>query len=188
MKLPVHEWLIIILFCSILTLLAGMAILRQQYSQPNKVKFTPESPITALEVKIVGAVAKPGHYRFPLNALLNDLLDQAEPLPKADLSKIKGRRKLRDGQTIHIPERTWITVNIEGAVQRPGPLKILSGTRYQEIIDKLELLPDADIKTLRKKRQFLQEGDLVKIPTKKAKNRKVYSNFFPLELRLELGY
>ena len=36
---------------------------------------------------------------------------------------------IAEGQRIHIPERHEITIQVTGAVQQPGPVKILSGTR-----------------------------------------------------------
>lgn len=116
-------------------------------------------------------MSKPGSYQLPLKSGLKDILALAEPLPTADLSKLNWRKKLRDGQTIKIPEREWITIQIAGMVTEPGPLKIKSGTRIQELIIDLQVLPEADIKKLSKRRSFLFEGDLLEIPAKRKKNR-----------------
>src|SRR5215211_359741 len=104
-KLPIHEWCIILLFCFILLALAGFAFI-QPKSMGTSIAFVlPPEEATVLQVKIEGQVAKPGLYRLPLDATLKQLLEQAEPLPTADLSQLNWRRKLRDGQTLHIPER-----------------------------------------------------------------------------------
>lgn len=174
-KLPVHEWCIILLFCLILLVLAGFAFGR---SKPviDTTMLAPPPPITALQVKIEGQVAHPGSYQLPLHATLKQLLEQAQPLPSADLSQLNWRRKLRDGQTLHIPERRLMTINVAGAVQQPGPLQILSGTRCCELVDQLQVLPEADLTALRKKRSFLQEGDLIEVPIKKKGKRKKNKN------------
>jgi hypothetical protein len=166
-KLPLHEWCIILLFCAILLVLAGFALGKKK--QLPSLTISTEAPLTVLQVKIEGQVAKPGLYRLPLRRSLKEIIDQAQPLPSADLSQLKWRRKLRDGQTIHIPERHWITIQIAGEVQQPGPLKIMSGTRCCELADQLKTLPTADLNSLRKKKRFLQEGDLVEVSAKKVK-------------------
>jgi hypothetical protein len=169
-KLPLHEWCVILLFCTILLLLAGFALGREK---PIPIPLSSsESTPSVLQVKIEGQVAKPGLYRFPLHTTVRELVEQAEPLPSADLSCVKWRKQLRDGQTVHIPERHWITIHLAGAVQEPGPLKILSGTRCCELADQLDVLPEADLKSLRKKKRFLQEGDLLDVPFLKKKGKK----------------
>lgn len=170
-RLPLHEWCIIVLFCLILLFLAGFALGRSRNVENANHSQLAEMPLALLEVKVEGAVAKPGVYRMPLNASLKDLLDQAELLSSADQSKLKWNRKLRHEQTIRVPERTWVTIYVEGAVMQPGSLKILSGTRGQELADRLEVLPEADLRALRKKRQFLKQGDTITIPVKKERKK-----------------
>lgn len=165
-KLPIHEWCIIVLFCLILLALSAFAWMgRKQIPSPR-----PSEPqVVVLEVKIEGEVAKPGLYHFSPKSTLKEVFAQAEPLPTADLSQFNMRRRLRDGQTIRVPERQYITIQIAGMVQQPGPLKILSGTRIQELVGQLQVLPEADLKALSKRRSFLYEGDVVAVPAKKVK-------------------
>lgn len=178
-KLPFHEWCMILLFCAILLTLAGFALGGQkQIPAPPP---TPEIKATVLQVKVEGQVAKPGLYSLPPNTSLKELVKLVEPLPSADLSQLRWRCRLRDGQTIHIPERQWITIQVTGAVQESGPLKILSGTRWCELTaEQLQVSSNADMKSLRRKRRFLKEGDLIEVPTKtseapsrKVKNKKI---------------
>lgn len=167
-KLPFHEWFVIVLFCTILLVLAGLAFGRQKTSgSPSHASSDP--PVTVLEVKIQGAVEKPGIYRLPLDSSVQELVDQAKLLPQADLSQIKWRRKLQQGQTVRVPERLPIKIYVEGAVKQSGLMQILSGTRGQELADQLDVLPEADLRALRKKRQFLREGETIIIPVKKVK-------------------
>lgn len=172
-RLPFYEWLIISLFCSLLLILASFAFLGRSraYSSPPQ-SIVPETPITHLEIKVEGAIAHPGVYRLPLNSSLKELLAQAEPLPSADLSELSWRKKLRDQQTLVIPEKREITVYIDGSVKQPGVIKILSGTRCQELIAQLDLLPEADVRVLKKKRKFVQEGECIYIPVKVKKGKK----------------
>jgi SLBB domain len=165
-KLPLHEWCIIFLFCAILLVLAGWAL-----RGPKQMPLPPAPPVEAavLQIKIEGQVENPGYYRLPLHASLKDALEQARPLPTADLSQISWRRKLRDGQTLHIPERHPITIQLTGAVLNPGPLQIMSGTRCCELPDELNVLPEADVRPIRRKRHFLQDGEVIEVPIQKKR-------------------
>lgn len=175
-KLLIHEWCVILLFCAILLVLAGFVVIGKQNPLPAPLSFS-ESQMTissnsldsVVYIKIEGQVLNPGLYPLSSNTSLKELLKQAQPLPSADLSQLKWRRKLHDGQTIRIPERVWMTVQITGAVQQPGPLKILSGTRVCEILEYLQVLPEADIKLISKKQRFVQAGEVIKIPLKKQR-------------------
>lgn len=171
-KLPIHEWCIILLFCMILLLLAGFAIAGRKYvPAPAVAAIAPKNE--TIQVKIEGEVANPGTYQLSSKTTLKEFIEQAQPLPTADLSQLNWRRKLRDGQMIRIPERRWITIQVAGAVQNPGSLKILSGTRMHEIADQLEPLPEADLKSIQKRKSYIKEGDIIEIPQKKVKSKPV---------------
>lgn len=171
-KLPLHEWYIVLIFCLILLALAGFALVRPKLIPP----FAPPPPIsdevTVLQVKIEGQVVKPGLYRLPLHATLRELLIQAEPLASADLSQLNLRRRLRNNQTVHVPERYIMTVYLTGAIEQSGPLEILSGTRYCDLVDELSVLPNADLQTIRKKKSFIPKGDCINIPFQNKEKKK----------------
>jgi len=171
-KLTLHEWSIVILFCLILLTITGFAIGRSKSSPPVVKSLRNLHEITALQVNIEGEVGKPGFYRLPLDATLNDLLIQAEPFASADLSELNWRRKLRDNERIYIPARHLITIQLKGAVEEPGSMEILSGTRYCHLVDLLPLLPNADVKGMRKRRSFVFEGDCVEVPASKIVKKK----------------
>lgn len=173
LKLPFHEWCIILLFCAILLSLAGFVVLDRSGSSAAISVCAISSPSApqdpCLQVRVEGCVAHPGVYSLPIHASLKELMEKVQPLSKADLSQLKWRRKLKDGQVIHVPERKWITIQVGGAVQQPGLMKILSGTRLCELVDQLKVLPEANLKLLCTKKRFLQEGDFVEVPVKKSK-------------------
>jgi DNA uptake protein ComE-like DNA-binding protein len=169
-KLPLYEWCIVILFCTILLTFATIAFLRRSYPAPvpfsSLVAETESLPVQTIQVSVEGAVAHPGLYPISPNTPLKELMERVQPLPSADLSQLRWRKKLYDQQIIRIPEKHEITIHLEGAVKHPGPSKIWSGTRYLELAHQLDVLPEADLKAIKKKRQFIKEGDHVYIPTK----------------------
>lgn len=171
-KLPFHEWAIVSLFGLILLALAGYAWVRPKPGL-DSISLAPLPPSSILlRVNVEGQVIKPGAYDMPRNATIKMLLEEVQPLPKADLSQLNRRKKLRDGQTIHIPERRPIIIHIKGAVKNPGKKEILSGTRYCELADQLEITPEADLNSIRRRKSYIQEGESIEIPAKKRKNKK----------------
>lgn len=54
-------------------------------------------------VYVSGAVNKPGLITLSLDARLDDVLKEANPLPEADLEQLNPASKLKDGQKITIP-------------------------------------------------------------------------------------
>ena len=165
-KLPFNEWCIIVLFCLILLALSAFAFMeRKNVPAPRP----SEAQATVVEVKIEGEVANPHLYQMPLKSTLKELLEKAQPLPTADLSKVSGRRRLRDKQTVRIPERQWITIEIAGMVQQPARENLKTEPACMSWQPSCKCSPEADMKSLKKRRSFLNEGDIVEVPAKKTK-------------------
>jgi protein involved in polysaccharide export with SLBB domain len=172
--LPIHEWLIVLLFCILLCVLGGLAYGHRSDSITGSTAYQQLQMSSILSIKVEGAVAKPGTYQLPIGSLLIDAVTLAEPLDEADLTILKTNRPLQEHQTLIIPQKKWITIYIEGAVNTPGPLEVVSGTRYEDLLDLVDFLPTADQRSLRKKKRLLREGETVQIsfrqlPTKKPK-------------------
>lgn len=168
-KLPLYEWVIVLLFCSILLLLSFFSVFGSSSRQIVPETLSKSSIFLDLQVSIEGAVAQPGTYELPLKSSVEDLLKIAQPLPIADLSRLNKHRKLIDGQVVRIPEKKWITIYLEGEVENPGAFQLLSGTRCYELIDQLDFKPEADKNHLKRMRRYLKEGETVKIIKKKER-------------------
>lgn len=168
-KLPLHEWLIVLLFCSILLLLSFFSIFGSSSHKTIPSTSSKSPAFLSLEVTIEGAVYCPGTYEMPLKSSLDNLLEIAQPLPIADLSQLNKRRQLIDGQIVKIPEKKWITIYLEGEVEHPGPFQLLSGTRCYELVDQIDFKPEADKNHLKRMRRYLKEGETVKIIKKKER-------------------
>lgn len=171
-KLPLFEWCIIILFCGILFLLGCVALFKKP-SHPPLAMSSQEliQHKKQLQVTINGEVSNPGSYELDINTTLKDLLALAHPLPSADLSTVNNRRKLYDGQAVHVHPKVPIQITIYGAVRHPGPFQTMSGTRVNELINQIAFLPEADIQSIRTKRRFLKDGDVLVIPSKKSRSK-----------------
>lgn len=177
----VHEWMIVILFCLLLCILAILAYSRQPSSFTSSKSYQQLQITPLLKIKIEGAVAKPALYQLPKGSLLIEAITLAEPLAAADLSFLKANDRLEQNQTVIVPEKKWITIYVQGAVEGPGLLEVLEGTSYEDLLDLLSFLPDADYRALKKKKKRLREGETVQISfkqtaIKKAKNLNESSN------------
>ncbi len=162
-RLPFHEWCIVILFSLILFTMVALGWTRPQ----NELLPTNTSKAALVNVSIEGAVLKPGNYELPSTATIKHLLALAQPLESADLSEIRERRRLYDKQTVQVPHGKMMTIYLNGAVKEVGAVSIRKGTRLSEFVAKLEVLPEADISLLQKRKRFLKEGEHLHVPTKK---------------------
>lgn len=64
-----------------------------------------------------------------------------------------------------------VVVTIEGAVVKPGRYHFKKGASVKEVLDSIELLPEADDSKINKD-QVLKKSRKIKIPFKKPKGRK----------------
>lgn len=125
-----------------------------------------------IHVHLTGQFTATGEFEFPRGTKEGDVLAQVPPLPNGDLSGIRPRRLVRDGDTLVIPEKKWIQVAVRGAVQRETTLRLLSGARYCELLGQIDLSPEADQSAVKRKKRFLCDGETITIPSKKKVSRK----------------
>ena len=116
---------------------------------------------------IKGAITHSGIHELKRGARLKDLLALAVPASDADLKKLKVNSKLRDGQVIKVPTLEWITVHLKGAIEQEGPLKVLKGTKMEDLIEQVAFLPEADRAKLKKKR-LLKNDEVIQVALKKV--------------------
>jgi DNA uptake protein ComE-like DNA-binding protein len=165
-KLPPHEWVIISLLIITLTLLSFVTLFNKKEILPQALA-TAELTSEFIQVTIKGAVTHAGIHELKRGARLKDLLDIAIPAADADLKKLKLNSKLRDGQVVKIIALEWITIYLKGAVEQEGPLKILKGTKMEDLTDKIAFLPEADRTKLKKKR-LLKNDEVIHVALKKV--------------------
>lgn len=170
-KLPAHEWLIICLLLCVLGLIIAIAYIREEPSLPQT-DTVHEVISSTLQVTIIGAVERPGHYTMERGDTVEDILQLAKPLPEADLKRLKLKSRLRDGQKVKVPVREMITIFLEGAVDKAGPIQIPKGTKKGDLHQYCEFSEEADLTRIAKK-QVLQDQEVVLIPEKKKKKKRV---------------
>jgi len=169
-KLPFHEWIIISLLIALMLSLAAVTYFRDRDTLPETGQPLAIDSDT-FKVTIHGAVSKPDTYTLKRGASLQVLLDLAEPLPNADLSKLKLKRKLKADESFYIPSKKLITVYLEGAVADIGPIQIYEGSSLHDLSEKIDLLPNADKRSLKKKR-LLKDEETIVVPIKMSTRKK----------------
>jgi hypothetical protein len=102
-KLPPGEWLVIIAIIAIMFLLTGVSWL----SDRHMIAFNSHSPhhliSQEIDVFVEGAVERSGAFKMQRGSTVQDVIALANPLPEANLNKLKMKSKLRHGQRIRVP-------------------------------------------------------------------------------------
>ena len=161
-QLPIHEKLAVII------IIAGMVFLTllttfNQGPEPRQINPTPHyMSDPEIEVYVQGAVQNPGSYKLMQGANVGDVLNLAQPLDDADLSKVKMQTKARRGQVIKIPKIETLTVYLEGAVKTPGPVLMRKGAKLQDLLDNVKFAENANLKPLNKKRK-LKDKEVIRV-------------------------
>lgn len=119
-----------------------------------------------ISVRVEGAVKSPGIYIVRKGSTVKDLIDIAKTADNADLNRMVLEKKVREGQTIKVLPKEYITIYLKGAVKLPGATIVPKGTTVEELIERLEWPVEADLGRIKKKKR-LKEGETVNIPAKK---------------------
>lgn len=164
-RLPCHEWVVVVLLIVIFIISSIIIYIRDQDSL-STTKNTNHHMQDELQITIQGQVLKPATYKLKRGASMAELLALAEPLPEADLSRIKNSRKLKPDEIITIPAKAMITVFVEGYVERVGFIEVPKGTRINELSKYVKFLPVADEKKINKKR-LLKDQEVIIVPARK---------------------
>lgn len=97
-SLSVPEWLAVAIIIAFMAIMSAIALRPQPtYS----LKHTPQENL--VDATIIGAVSHPGPYSLPKGSTVGDLLQMAEPLPEADLRRIKPSTQLRRNHFVKVP-------------------------------------------------------------------------------------
>lgn len=101
-RLPQREWIVVGLIAGGLLILGLVTWIRgDKTGAATGVAHHLVSQ--EIEVRIEGAVEKPGLYTLRRGTVLREALELAIPMPEANLQKYKMDRPLHDGQTIKVP-------------------------------------------------------------------------------------
>lgn len=102
-KLPPGEWLVIVALTLVMVLLTGVSIFSDRH-MTSPVIDSPHHLISQeIDVFIEGAVDHPGAFKIKRGALVEELIALANPRPDANLSKLKMKSNLRNGQRVKVP-------------------------------------------------------------------------------------
>lgn len=105
--LRVPEWIAVVCFISVLATLTLITLTTETGTLP----MTRDPPHyivdPRIEVFVEGAVEKKGRLIVTRGMRVKEVLEQAKPLPEADLSKVKLESKVRRGQRIRVPVKKF---------------------------------------------------------------------------------
>ncbi len=119
----------------------ALALLRQERAQSDLVlRVEPLETPSEITVYVGGAVAQPGLYTLPAGSRLVEVLERAVLLPGADTSRLPLAERLRDGQSIVVPERPIQGTSSEAVATAAEPSSPLIDLNTASV-DELETLP-----------------------------------------------
>lgn len=156
-NLNAHEWVVILVFSSLIAAIALLTTLRSDPPVP------PEG--NDLHVIAVGAVEKRGAHFLPVGATVQDLCRVAKPSSDSVPVNVSLEDVLEKGQRVRFKSQL-VTVHIKGAVREPKSLKLKLGTVVGEVFDDMEFLPDAAPEEVAD-RLIKRSGQVITIPKKK---------------------
>jgi|GEM_PF-2190932 len=107
-------------------------------------------------INIEGAVGNPGKLKVLKGTSLKEALTQAALLPDADLSKLSLERKVRKGQSVWIPSKEWVFIEVEGL----GRVKLPRGTRFCEL-PRFITLPEGVERSKFKSKRVLKDREKI---------------------------
>ncbi len=98
-----HEWLAVI---TILAVFVSLTIMTQFMHPSERIEVSSHPHYVVdpeITVYVEGAVAQKGFFTVKRGTLIREVLEQAKPLPEADMRRVKLRSKARDSQVIKVP-------------------------------------------------------------------------------------
>ena len=120
---------------------------------------------------ILGHVSKPGCFKVEKGTPLSEVIDQAKPKSYANLLRFSPTERVEIDRSYVIEKFEEISVFVEGACE-PVELRVPPGTRLCDLKGLLQLKPNADLATF-KKRRCLKDKEIVKIALKSRQKKGV---------------
>lgn len=157
--LSLPEWLFVITFCFFLLFLA-------LYSSTHKKQFRKEEKSELISIQVVGAVKREVLLTLPFGSSIADIIAKVELTSEAARDKLIMRQVLKEKDIVVIPSKGVVTVYLQGAVVNQGVYQLPEGATYKELIHKPIFLDSADLRSLKRRKRLLKEGEVVVVPAK----------------------
>ncbi|MGN6378285.1 MAG: helix-hairpin-helix domain-containing protein [Gaiellales bacterium] len=106
----------------------------QSYSHPaTHPTTTAPAPSPVVVVDVTGAVRRPGVYRLPAGARVQDAVRRARPRQRADLTTVNLAARVSDGEQVIVPRRGagGAAAAAPSTPDTPAVVSLNSGTREQ---------------------------------------------------------
>jgi competence protein ComEA len=119
----------------------ALALFRQGRAQGDLVlRVEPVGTPADVTVYVGGAVERPGLYTLAAGSRLADAVERAVPLASADVSRVPLAERLRDGQSIIVPERSSHAPGLPSEAATEAPVSRLIDLNTAPV-EELQTLP-----------------------------------------------
>ncbi len=126
-------------------------------------KPTANDSISIIRIHVEGESKKRGTFVIPKGMLVREVLQGVGTTPLSNLTAIDLDRKLVESQTLVIPRKKFILVEIKGAVDREGKYTLPVDARMCDLPKLVKIKKTADKKFFRSRKK-ISRYKKIKIP------------------------
>lgn len=148
--------------CILIAILLGLGVagIRLRKSSPEELQ-----PLT--RVKVIGAVEST-ELEVPLETTIDEILEQVQLSPDADLSEIDGLKKIGCAEVFVVPFRGKKTFFVTGAVQESKIVVLEGDVTARKILDSILVTEAANVSAFLRRRKF-PNGSVIQVKNKREK-------------------
>lgn len=162
-SIPFYEWIFVLVLCGSIFTIIIISWINHRKSEELVCNFSKHK---LLNIKIDGAVKKPGIYCFSQGVTLESILKKARPVRFANLDEFDLKKRIYNSTSYTIKQRESIKVFLKGAVLSEKVLEIKPGTKISSLKKKSLYLENADLTVLKSSRA-LKHNEEIFIPFSK---------------------
>lgn len=157
--LSIPEWLFVVTFCFFLLFIA-------LYSSKHKMRFLEDEIGEHISVRVVGAVKEETLLTLPFGATIADVVAKVRLTSEAARDKLVMRLPLKEKDIVVIPSKGVVTIYLQGAVVNQGVYHLPEGATYRQLVEKPIFLESADLRSFKRRKRLLKEGEVILVPSK----------------------
>jgi hypothetical protein len=156
--LPMREWAFVLIMLFVLSFLSTISFVKKSELCLSR--------IPTFEILVTGEVEKEQVLSLPHGATYADALAQVKLTKSADIDNLPFDAELKQGQIFVIPKSGVISIYLKGEVKSEGILYLTIGATFLDLQKNLDFKETADLKSLKRKRRKLKDGETVVIACK----------------------
>jgi|GEM_PF-5412329 len=160
-RIQLHEWFFLIAIFGIILSLSLFSYFSSQNTShllDSEKFFIQESEKITIDIQ--GEVEKPGLYNVVKGSYLIEGVLRSKPKRFANIDEISKDKKIFESMTVKIGILEFVSIELKGAVKKPGKFLLPIKTRLSDLAKMDIFLSDANLLSL-KSRRYLKNHEVV---------------------------